>query len=164
MRERKGALSRSLLAGVVLATVLSGGGPALAKGPKNSGPVFYIVADRIVGFVPFTVLLYGKIRGTEPGAIELCRTEIAPLADMAETRPAGVGLGPDHSPAGPGAGRVVAPPAPACSSSRITKAPNGYDFAQDVRFDRAGTFQVRLTMVGKDGKRILSNPVQVKAL
>ncbi len=170
MKEWRTALSRAACVAATLAAALLADGSAWARAPRNAGPVLYIVADRIVGFVPFTVYLFGKVTGTEPGAIELCRSEVALMADLAETRSAGgFGVG---GPAGsgasaasaPGPARSTATPAATCSSGHLSKGPDGYDFAQEARFEKAGTFQVRLSMVDTSGRRVLSNPVQVKAL
>lgn len=171
MRGRRMALLRGGLVVASLVTAMPADGSAWARVPGSPGPVLYIVADRIVGFVPFTVYLYGKVTGTEPGAIELCRSEVALMADMAEARPSvgGFGIGgpggngPGAAPAvGPARGAV--PPTATCSSGQLSKGPDGYDFAQEARFEKAGTFQVRLSMVDTSGRKILSNPVQVKAL
>src|SRR5437867_4345576 len=76
MRERRRC--RSVLAGGVVAAMILGMGPAWSKGSraKDGPPALWIAADRVVGFVPFTVSLYGKVLGTaEPARLELCREQ-----------------------------------------------------------------------------------------
>src|SRR5688572_14288237 len=76
---------RFVAAILVLAAFFAAGGNGWAKGPKKpAGPMLWIAADRIVGFAPLTVFLYGKLLGTEPGKMELCRSQIERLADPSE--------------------------------------------------------------------------------
>jgi len=133
-----------LVAGVTAATFLSGvpaWSKGWSKGPKDGAPALWIAADRVVGFVPFTVALYGKVRSaTEPSRLELCR-EVATQADLADSR-----SGQDD---------------------RLQPArhePDGYDYQHEMRFDRPGTYRVRLSMVDQGGHRVISNTVQVNAL
>jgi hypothetical protein len=119
--------------------------------------MLWIVADRVVGFVPFTVYLYGKVVGTEPGKIELCRQEVEWLTDSSATgssRP-GYTVPPSRRSAEAGA-------AP-CASGRVVRTPDGYDYQHDMRFEKPGTYQVRLSMVDARGHRVLSNSIQVRA-
>jgi hypothetical protein len=119
--------------------------------------MLWIVADRIVGFVPFTVSLYGKLLGVEPGRMEVCRSEVASLTEPTRSRSEENGrLEPPlrHDPLRE---------EPPCAPGKVVRAPDGYDYAHDIRFDRPGTYQVRLRMLDRAGKRILSNPVLVNA-
>src|SRR5881628_1840267 len=84
MRKRGKTLS-SMVIGYAVAAVVLFDGAAWARS-KSAGPTLWIAADRIVGFVPFTVYLYGKIQGTEPGQIELCRSEAPRLTDSPSDR------------------------------------------------------------------------------
>lgn len=116
-----------------------------------------ISTDRIVGFVPFTVSLYGKLVGLEPGRMEVCRSEVASLMETARspiTDSGSLEAGPRQD---------ALPQEPPCEPGKVVRAPEGYDYAHDIRFDRPGTYQVRLRMLDKAGKRVLSNPVQVNA-
>ena len=158
---RRGESSRVGLAGVIAALLLlpAGGGAEIqAKGPKGQGPMLWIVADRIVGFVPFTVLLYGKVVGTDPGTMELCRSEVAWLTETSAANPSG-GAASGQTPGDRGRPAEGS----ACATGRTQRTPEGYDYAYDMRFTQPGTFQVRLSMVDAAGKRILSNAVQVNA-
>ena len=159
---------RATVAALLLAIVF-GGGSAWAKARKSPGPgpVLWIVADRIVGFVPFSVSLYGKIVGAEPDHVELCRSQVRPLGETPMTAGHdGRGMGS----AGRGADAMAGPArpepvavGPACESGNLSRTTEGFDYAHDLRFDRPGTYQVRLQMVDTHGKRTLSNPVQVNA-
>lgn len=157
MRSGPNCMSRLVIGGLVLLAALPWHGAAWAKPPRGSGPMLMISADRIVGFVPFTVSLYGKLVGLEPGRMEVCRSEVAPLMEPARSAP-GEGGAPES------ASRPEAlPQEPPCEPGKVVRAPEGYDYAHDIRFDRPGTYQVRLRMLDKAGKRVLSNPVQVNA-
>lgn len=160
MRRRE--RGRVRVAGWIVALLLlpaAGGAGIQAKGPKGQGPMLWIVADRIVGFVPFTVLLYGKVVGTDPGTMELCRSEVAWLKETSAANPSG-GAASGQTPGDRG-GRPAE--GSACATGRLQRTPEGYDYAYDMRFTQPGTFQVRLSMVDAEGKRILSNAVQVNA-
>ncbi|HKN48355.1 MAG TPA: hypothetical protein VJ144_10330, partial [Candidatus Polarisedimenticolia bacterium] len=65
------------LLGAALLACLAGGRLAWARSARHSTTGLWIVADRIVGFVPFTVSIYGRVLGAVPGQIELCRSETA---------------------------------------------------------------------------------------
>lgn len=132
-------------------------GTVWAKGPRASGPMLWIVADRIVGFVPFTVYLYGKVSGGEPGRMELCRQEVEWLTDAGPSAGGRPGAGPSAAPRP--AGGSEAP----CASGILVRTPDGYDYQHDLRFEKPGTYQVRLSMVDPQGHRVLSNAVQVRA-
>ena len=162
MRENQ--WSRSALAAALAAAMLCGSVPAWSKGwskgAKDGAPALWIAADRVVGFVPFTVSLYGKVRSVaEPGRLELCR-EVAAQADMAGARD-----GEDdrmqparhEQPDG-------APAEPSCAAGTVVRTPDGYDYQHEMRFDRPGTYRVRLSMVDQTGHRVVSNTVQVNAL
>jgi len=155
--------SRILLAAGVIGATLLGGGPAWSKGwskgPKDGAPALWIAADRVVGFVPFTVALYGKVRSAaEPNRLELCR-EIATQADLADSRS---GLDDRMQPARhePETGSTE----PVCATGTLVRTPDGYDYQHEMRFDRPGTYRVRLSMVDQAGHRVISNTVQVNAL
>jgi hypothetical protein len=168
MKRRVGSLPLPAVAVAVLLAAAAAGGSAWAKGRRSvgPGPVLWIVADRITGFVPFTVSLYGKITGAAPNQVELCRIPVRPLGETmpggAEGRGAGMGGRepiPSPGPPRPESGAV----GPACESGSLSRTAEGFDYAHDLRFDSPGTYQVRLQMVDDQGKRTLSNPVQVNA-
>lgn len=152
-----------VLVGVVVAATILGSGPAWSKGSraKDSAPALWIAADRVVGFVPFTVSLYGKVLGSiEPGRLELCR-EAAMQADSSDSR----GAGDDPTAArAERNGSPAAPPEPVCSTGTLVRTPDGFDYVHEIRFDRPGTYRVRLSMVDATGRRVISNSVQVNAL
>ena len=148
---------RGIAAGAALAAALLCNGSAWAKGPRSAGPMLWIVADRIVGFVPFTVFLYGKVTGAEPGKMELCRQEVEWLTDSGASSPGR----PGHT--APPSQRSAQPDDAPCASGRIERTPDGYDYQHDMRFEKPGTYQVRLSMVDGQGQRVLSNPIQVRA-
>jgi len=151
-----------LAAGVTAVTFLSGvpaWSKGWSKGPKDGVPALWIAADRVVGFVPFTVALYGKVRSaTEPSRLELCR-EVATQVDLADSRS---GQDERMQPA-----RHEPDPAaaePSCATGTLVRTPDGYDYQHEIRFDRPGTYRVRLSMVDQGGHRVISNTVQVNAL
>ena len=155
--------SRSVLVAGLMGAAFCGSAPAWSKGwskgPKESEPALWIAADRVVGFVPFTVALYGKVRGAaELNRFELCR-ELAVQADLANSR-----NGEDdrmqparHEP-------ETGPAEPSCAPGTLVRTPDGYDYQHEMRFDRPGTYRVRLSMVDQAGHRLISNTVQVNAL
>ena len=148
--------------GVIVAAMILGSGPAWPKGsrPKDGAPALWIAADRVVGFVPFTVTLYGKVLGSlEPGRLELCR-DVAIQADIASTR------GGVEDPMAARADRNSAPSAPSepvCSTGTLARTRDGFDYTHEMRFDRPGAYHVRLSMVDASGHRVISNSVQVNA-
>ena len=161
MRRRN--VSRSMLVGLVVAATLLAGAPAWSKGgrAKDGAQALWIAADRVVGFVPFSVTLYGRVMGTvEPGRLDVCR-EAVMQADFGNPRGAG-----DDPMAGPG-DRVNAPAAPgdsSCAAGTLVRGRDGFDFRHEMRFDRPGTYRVRLSTVDASGHRAISNTVQVNAL
>ncbi len=156
MRPQSRRLLHAIVFGLALLVTLAGGGAAWARAPRRGGPGLWIVADRIVGFVPFTVYIYGRVLGSEPGQIELCRSEVSwltesPATRMGSGRPA---LDTQHlgdDPEGP------------CASGRVVRTPDGFDYSHDMHFERPGVYHVSLTMVDAGGRRISSNTVQVNA-
>src|SRR5438093_6042379 len=161
MRENQ--RSRLALAAGLAAAMLCGSVPAWSKGwskgAKDTAPALWIAADRVIGFVPFTVSLYGKVRSvTEPSRLELCR-EVAAQADMTGGRdPEDERMQPArHEPDGAAA-------EPPCATGTVVRTPDGYDYQHEMRFDRPGTYRVRLSMVDQTGHRVVSNTVQVNAL
>jgi hypothetical protein len=126
-----------------------------ASAARPSTPGLWIAADRIVGFVPFTVYVYGKVVGTGPGDLQLCRTEAAWVAESANARR----IEEDS----PRSGEPEEGPGPQCAPGRMKPTPDGYDYSHDLQFDRPGTYQIRLVMVGGDGGRLVSNVVRVRA-
>ena len=161
MRERR--MCWSLLAGGVVAAMILSTGPAWAKGSrsKDGPPALWIAADRVVGFVPFTVSLYGKVLGSaEPDRLELCR-ELAMQTDVAGSR------GGADDPMSERPDRNTAPAArqdPVCATGTLVPTRDGFDYSHEMRFDRPGTYRVRLSMVDATGHRVMSNTVQVNAL
>ncbi|HYS06423.1 MAG TPA: hypothetical protein VEW47_14655 [Candidatus Dormibacteraeota bacterium] len=161
MRERRRC--RSVLAGGVVAAMILGIGPVWSKGSraKDGPPALWIAADRVVGFVPFTVSLYGKVLGSaEPARLELCR-ELAMQADVAGSR------GGMDDPMAERPDRNTGPPAhqdPLCATGTLVRTRDGFDYSHEMRFDRPGTYRVRLSMADASGHRVMSNTVQVNAL
>lgn len=149
--------------GVIVAAMVLGSGPAWPKGSRtrDGAPALWIAADRVVGFVPFTVTLYGKVPGTvEPGGLELCREAVMP-ADLAASR------GGAEDPMAARAARnnpPAMPPETVCSAGTLVRTQDGFDYTHEIRFDRPGTYRVRLSMVDATGHRAISNTVQVNAL
>jgi len=145
--------------------MLFGGGPAWSKGSraKDGASALWIAADRVVGFVPLTVTLYGKVPGSaEPGRLELCR-DVAMQPDFA-------GPGSRAGAEDPMMGRTerntapTAPSEPVCSTGTLVRTQDGFDYRHEMRYDRPGTYRVRLSMVDAAGHRVISNTVQVNAL
>ena len=159
--------SWTMAAGVVVAATILGGGTAWSKGSrakdvKEGVQAMWIAADRVVGFVPLTVTLYGKVPGTvEPSRLELCR-DVATQTDFANPR--GAAEDPMTSRSERSNNAPVGPPEPLCSTGKLVRTQDGFDYTHEMRFDRAGTYRVRLTMVDADGHRVISNTVQVNAL
>jgi len=148
-------------AGCLLLTVLLMG-PATsraasrARGPGDVGPALLIAADRLTGFVPFTVTVYGRVRGVVPGSIELCRLRVPPVFESLADR--------SSSRSGPDAEAWSGPAEPAaCVSGRAVASAGWFTYEHDLRFDQAGQFHVRLTMVDSAGRRLTSNTVRVSA-
>ncbi len=129
--------------------------PVWAKEARQKSPGLWIAADRIVGFVPFTVYVYGKVAGAEPGQLELCRTEAAWIAESANARR--VEIAPRRG------SSLEGRSGPDCEAGALNRTPAGYDYAHDMRFDRPGTYQIRLVMVDAGGTRTVSNVVHVRA-
>jgi hypothetical protein len=152
-----------LAGGVVAAAVILGAGPAWSKGsrPKDGPPALWIAADRVVGFVPFTVSLYGKVLGNnEPTRLELCR-EMAVQTDVAGSRNGGddpMAERPDRNTA------FASPQDTTCATGTLVRTREGFDYSHEMRFDRPGSYRVRLSMVDASGHRVMSNTVQVNAL
>lgn len=166
-RQARGFPVSTAVVALTLA-LISGGGTAWAKTRKSGapGPMLWIVADRIVGFVPFTVSLYGKIVGAVPDQIELCRSPVLPMGgattmgrDEHGARSDGRGADPMDARGRP----ETLPTGPVCEGGNLSRTSEGFDYSHEVRFDRPGTYQVRLRMIDTQGKRTLSNPVQVNA-
>ncbi len=156
----RGELVRKLVSAAVLAlAVLPATGPTLAKGPREKGPGLRIVADRVVGFVPFTVYVYGKISGPAPERIRLCRSEVTSIAESSSS-PAlerGRGRHAIRNPEPSGDWPAV------CGQGKVVRTKDGFDFTHDLRFDRPGTYRLHLMMSDADGKRTISNTVRVSA-
>ena len=148
-----------LVALILTPGLFTSGAAARSHGVRSveeTGPALLIAADRITGFVPFTVTVYGRVLGFEPDTVELCRWKVQPLleprgeADSKEERP-----GPETRSQGDGPG--------ACVTGRPVPSPGGYAYEHEIRFDQSGSFQIRLAMVGGSGRRVTSNMVRVSA-
>src|SRR6266571_1030587 len=146
--------SRLALGAGVIGTTLLRGAPAWSKGwskgPRDGAPALWIAADRVVGFVPFTVALYGKVRSaTEPGRLELCR-EPAAQADLADSQDT---QDDRMQPAlfENDTGTTEA----SCAAGTLVRTPDGYEYRHEMRFDRPGTYRVRLSMVDQSGHRVI---------
>ena len=157
MLGRSERLLSALVIGGLLLAAAPVGGPVWAKASKTAAPGLWIAADRIVGFVPFTIYVYGKVIGAEPAQIELCRSEVAWIAESASTR---IVEGGSASPRGANGGVSQLP---GCASGKALRTPDGYDFSQDMSFDKPGVYYVRLIMVDAEGNRRVSNSVRVSA-
>ena len=149
------------MAGVcaVLLVTLLAHGTVDARAARPSNPALWIVADRIVGFVPFTVYVYGQVNGLVPGRMELCGSELAWLTESGAA-PRGGGARPvTYDPQRD----TVLQQEVGCAAGRLTRTPDGYDYAHTMTFTRPGTYQVRLMMVDGEGDRVVSNALQVNA-
>ena len=161
--NRAGWSRGAVVAGAVL-LILAGVAPAWSKGlrSKENGSALWIAADRVTGFVPFTVSLYGKVNSSvEPGRMELCR-EAAMQSDFAGSRDGRGGDDPMATSSRPDRGDAANEPA--CSTGTLVRTADGFDYKHEMRFDRPGTYRVRLSMVDATGHRVISNTVQVNAL
>lgn len=141
--------------------VLQAAFPVEARGraerrPEPRAPGVLIAADRVTGFVPLTVTLYGRLGGRQPAALELCRWRVAQMFGGAVERPAAGEPEPDGTHAPP-----IEPPA--CQPSRVTPTTDGYVYEHDLRFDQPGLYEVRMTLVDDAGRRQTSNVVRVTA-
>ena len=159
---RRGGDARAVGLGfvVVLATLVAGSGEVGAKVRKGTarGPMLWITADRVSGFAPLTVSLYGKIVGASPDQVELCHAAVAPLSESVS------GEG-DRGIGHPAQSAQETPQAfgQTCEPGTLKRTAEGYDYLHNLRFASPGTYQVRMRMVDEGGKRVLSNPVQVTA-
>ena len=153
-----------MVAGLGLATLAGGAAPAWSKGSraKENGSALWIAADRVVGFVPFTVSLYGRVNSpVEPGRLELCR-EAAMPSPFSGTRSGRDSDDPSFPPSRQDRNDFANEPA--CSTGTLVRTADGFDYKHEMRFDRPGTYRVRLSMVDQTGHRVISNAVQVNAL
>ena len=157
MRVASRLVRGSVLATVLVLGVFRGAGPAWAKGPAGVSPGLWISADRIVGFVPFTVYVYGKVLGGEPGQVQLCRSEVAWM-----TEPSGARLDSTAQLSSVDPGRPAADDA-ACAMGETVRTPDGYRYTRDMHFDHPGVYHIRLMMVDPSGHRVISNTVRVSA-
>ena len=156
----RGELVRKLLAAGALAlAVLPATAPALARGPRVKGPGLRIVADRVVGFVPFTVYVYGKISGPAPERIRLCRSEVASITESSSSSARARGRGRNAIRNSERSGDRPA----VCGQGKVVRTKDGFDFTHDLRFDRPGTYRLHLMMSDADGRRTISNTVRVSA-
>jgi hypothetical protein len=144
----------SIAVGSALLLSLLGAGTAWARTPRKGGTGLWIVADRIVGFVPFTVSVYGKILGSSPSQVELCRSESAWITQSSSGRTIG---------ARSGQADAAADDDTPCTAGQMVRTPDGYDYSHDLHFDRPGVYHVQLMMVDPAGRRIGSNTLQVNA-
>ena len=136
---------------------------AAARGreAEATAPTLLIAADRITGFAPFTVTVYGQIRGVVPGSIELCSSRIVPMFNSSADRGAAAERGatgpsdPDMPPERAAAG--------GCVSGKAEPSAEGFAYERDLRFDQPGLYHLRLTMLDTTGRRLSSNTVRVSA-
>lgn len=145
-----------LLMIVLLATPEGSRAASRSRAPDPPPPALLIAADRVSGFVPFTVTVYGRVRGVEPGSIEFCRLRIPALDEPPD------GLVASRSGQEPESWSEPVEPA-ACVSGRAIASEGGIAYEHDLRFDRAGQYHVRLTMLDSGGRRLTSNTVRVRA-
>ncbi|MFQ5878413.1 MAG: hypothetical protein ACE5JH_12140 [Acidobacteriota bacterium] len=149
---------RAVVSGTLVLALLLSVTSTLAKRSRPADRRLFIVADRVVGFVPFTVYVYGRIIDAEPARIELCRSEVASLVGESRGEPSFRGPGDGAEPA------RFAGPRTSCAPGRIEGTQEGYEYTHDMHFDRPGTYRLRLRMVDRDGRRVVSNAIQVRAL
>jgi hypothetical protein len=135
----------------------AGQDPIGAAEPESEEGEIYIATNRVVGFVPLTVYVYGKIAGETPERIELCRSEMRSLMGDSSQRDE------ERRTAVRSARRSSKMPGRTCAPGRLVPTPEGFDHAYEMRFDHPGTYQVRLMMVDRSGRRSVSNTVQVRA-
>jgi hypothetical protein len=126
---------------------------ASSRGERTE--MLMIAADRVSGFVPFNVTVYGKMRGAAPDSVELCRSAVEPLFKPASRREVETGSDPDS--------RQTHGEAVTCAPAQVVPSEGGYSFERDLRFDEPGIYQIRLTMKDARGRRVSSNTVRVAA-
>jgi len=151
-RVRGLILGAALLLGAVPAA-----GLIWAKGFTGTTSGLWITADRIVGFVPFTVYVYGTVQGSEPGQVQLCRSEVSWMTESSGSR---VDTAGQPSPLAPK--KQAADEAP-CALGEMVRTPDGYQYTRDMHFDHPGVYHIRLMMVEASGRRVVSNTVRVSA-
>jgi hypothetical protein len=151
----RGVFLRCALLGALALIALPGDTRSWAKEPEHNSAL-WIAADRVVGFAPFKVYIYGKIQGPQPEEIKLCRSEVAPIAEESS---AGVGgaRSRNREPRA-SSGRL-----PECSKGKLTPSSEGFVFSHDLRFSHPGAYHLRLTVIDAAGKRTVSNTVRVNA-
>lgn len=145
-----------LLLTVLFLTPVTSRAASRARESGEASPALLIAADRVTGFVPFTVTVYGRVKGVEPGSIELCRLPIPPAFEPLTERP------PSRSGSDAEAWSGLAEPA-SCVSGRAVASAGWLVYEHDLRFDQAGQYHVRLTMLDSTGRRLTSNTVRVSA-
>jgi hypothetical protein len=146
-----------MLAVALLLGSLPGAGFSWARESLAGSLGLWISADRIVGFVPFTVYVYGRMRGAEQGDLEFCRSEVAWITDSSRALS---GAGGQPLPAVMGQQIGDEPP---CSKGQLVRTPDGYQYKHDMHFDRPGIYHVRLMLVDTEGHRRMSNTLRVSA-
>jgi len=141
----------------VAACVALLGGEAWARSAAASKGerALFIAADRVNGFVPFSVTVYGFVSDSEPGSIALCRSKVETMSEPVARRGDAWGWAGDES-----RGR---PDPSACAPGRLVPSKGGFAYENDLRFDRPGVYHVQLMMIDAQGQRRTSNTVRVSA-
>ncbi len=155
---------QAVIAGLVLATLAGGAAPVWSKGTRarENTSALWIAADRVTGFVPFTVSLYGRVNSpVEPVRLELCR-EAAMRSDFAGSRTGRDADEPSLPPSRQNRNDLATESV--CSPGTLVRTADGFNYKHEITFDRSGSYRVRLNMVDHTGHRVISNTVQVNAL
>ncbi len=115
----------------------------------------FIAADRVNGFVPFSVTVYGFVNGAAPGSIALCRAKVEAMSEPAARRGDAWGWAGEES-------KGRSDPS-ACVPGRLVPSKGGFAYENDLLFDRPGVYHVQLTLIDAEGHRRTSNTVRVSA-
>jgi hypothetical protein len=148
---------KSLLCCAVAASLALPSGTSWARdtAPEKGGRALFIAADRVNGFVPFSVTVYGFVNGAEPGSIALCRAKIEAMSEPASQRGDVWGWAGEEGKARPDPS--------GCVPGRLVTSKGGFAYENDLRFDRPGIYHVQLLVIDAEGHRRTSNTVRVSA-
>jgi hypothetical protein len=135
--------------------LLGGESWARSAAADKGARALFIAADRVNGFVPFSVTVYGFVNGAEPGSITLCRAKIEAMSEPAGQRGDAWGWAGEES-----KGRTDPS---GCVPGRLVPSKGGFAYENDLRFDRPGVYHVQLLVIDAEGHRRTSNTVRVSA-
>jgi hypothetical protein len=152
MKARKSLLCCAVAACLALMGVESWARSAAAEKGERA---LFIAADRVHGFVPFSVTVYGFVNGAEPGSIALCRAKIEGMSEPAGQRGDAWGWSGEEDKARPDPS--------GCVPGRLVPSKGGFAYENDLRFDRPGIYHVQLLVIDAEGHRRTSNTVRVSA-